>query len=85
MVDKPIDVRLVTAEGDITKQLVMLGVSAVAAIGIMYMQQKMSGPDAFLSAKMRVLHNVQEYADSRARYWHTISAKATTLYLESRT
>lgn len=59
-------------------------VTAATAVALIWIQRKMSGPDFFLTAKMRGLNLVSNYADSRAYFWHKVGSKATSLYLETR-
>ena len=80
----PLDVRIVTDNKDIKRQLIILGISAVATVGMLYVQRALSGPDAFLTLKMRALTTIQTYADSRARFWNDLSAAAAKVYLDSR-
>jgi hypothetical protein len=80
----PLDVRIVTDNKDIKRQLIILGISAVATVGMLYVQRALSGPDAFLSIKMRVLAGIQTYADGRIRFWNDVSAVAANAYLNSR-
>jgi hypothetical protein len=80
----PIQVRILPGESEVQKQLVYLGLSAAAMIGMLWLQRKLSGPDAFLTGRMKVLSVVQDYADGRAKFWGEVSAKASKLYLDSR-
>jgi hypothetical protein len=59
-------------------------VTAATAVVLIWIQRKASGPDFFLTAKMRGLNLVSTYADNRAEFWHKVGSKATALYLESR-
>jgi hypothetical protein len=80
----PLDVRLVVDNKDIKRQLIILGISAVATVGMLYMQRALSSPDAFLTLKMRGLASIQTYADSRAKFWNDLSAATAKVYLDSR-
>jgi|HubBroStandDraft_2_1064218.scaffolds.fasta_scaffold1914128_2 hypothetical protein len=81
---KPIEVKLVADNNDVTKQLVILGVSALISVGILLLQRKMMAPDTLITMKMRCYLWLQDYADERAKYWHTVAGKAATAYLDSR-
>jgi hypothetical protein len=88
-VTDPIRVKIVpdeiTIDGKkIVLTLVSLGITFGSMALLVYMERKLSGPDVFLTMKMRALHGVQEYADNRARFWHGVSARATDAYLASR-
>ncbi len=80
----PVQVHLVTDGSDMTRQLVVLGVSAALSIGILLLQRKLMGPDVLTTLKLRVLLGVQDYADGRITYWQRIAGKAATMYLDSR-
>ena len=68
----------------IGKQLVGIGIAIVATVVLVYVQRKAMEPDFFLSLKMRGLNGIARYADSRAKFWRDVSAKAGDLYLGSR-
>ena len=88
-VTDPIRVKLVPDEividgKKIMLTLVSLGITFGSMALLVYLERKLSGPDVFLTVKMRTLHELQEYADNRARFWHGVSARATDAYLASR-
>lgn len=64
--------------------LVAFGVTTITAVALIWVQRKMSGPDVFLTAKMRGLNITAQLADRQANFWHEVSSKATKAYLESR-
>jgi hypothetical protein len=68
----------------IGRHLIELGCAVGTAAIFVWVQRKLSGPDVFLTVKMRSLHALAMYADSRATFWRDISARASELYLESR-
>lgn len=68
----------------IGKQLIGIGVAIIATVVLVYVQRKAMEPDFFLSLKMRGLNSVAQYADHRAKFWHDVANKASTLYLDSR-
>jgi hypothetical protein len=80
----PVRVQLVTDSKEIQKQLVLISLSLAAAVAVVWIQRKMSGPDVFLTTKMRLLVVVQNYADERAKFWNDVSAQASKVYLDSR-
>lgn len=69
---------------NIGEQLIGLSFAIAAAIIVVYVQRKVSDPDFFLTMKMRTLNGISRYADTKARFWNDVSAKASALYLESR-
>lgn len=77
-------VQLVTDGSEIKNQVIIAGIGLLAAVGVVWIQRKLSGPDVFVTLKMRCLAGVQEYADTRARFWHDVSAVASKAYLDSR-
>jgi hypothetical protein len=83
-INEPIQVRIIPETGDIRKQLIFLGISAVAAVGMIWLERKLSGPDAFLTMKMKGFAAVQDYADKRAAFWHDVARRAANAYLDSR-
>lgn len=68
----------------IGRQLLGLGCAIGTAAILIWVQKKMMQPDFFLTAKMRTLHTIAEYADSRSTFWRDVAAKASEMYLESR-
>jgi hypothetical protein len=80
--DDPITVRILPEP--ITSQLVPLAITIAGTVALIWLKRKMSGPDAFLTIKMKGLVTIQDYADKRARFWHDVSAKASAEYLASR-
>ena len=84
---EPIRVKILPSEVDkstITKALFSIAVTATTIAVMVYLERKLSGPDAFLAMKMRALHGVQEVAVRQARFWHDVSARAGDMYLSSR-
>jgi hypothetical protein len=82
--EDPIAVKVITDNTDIRNALILAGISLAAAVAVVWMERKLSGPDAFLTIKMKCLTEIQDYADKRAAYWHAVARKAANAYLDSR-
>jgi hypothetical protein len=81
---EPIEVKILPDQVDITKLIINFGITASLAVVLIWIQRKASSPDFILTQKMRALHGIASYADSRMQFWRTVSDKASKLYLESR-
>lgn len=84
---EPIAVKIVPAEIDghqVAQALFGLAVAGATMALMIYLQRKLSGPDVFVTIKMRCLKTVAENADKGAIMCRRVSAAADTAYLMSR-
>jgi hypothetical protein len=84
MASEVINVRVIPEPANAKRILIGIVLPLGLTAAFIFMQRALSNPDSFLTIKMRGLATVQEYADSRARFWHDIAAKASDAYLASR-
>lgn len=81
---EPLVVKVLPDSVDVPRAVASFALTAGAAIALVYVQRKVSSPDFFIQLRLRTLSIVQEYADSRCKFWHEIGARAALAYLESR-
>jgi hypothetical protein len=82
-----IKVSIVPADLDgkaIGRILLSLAVTGGTIALMVYLERTLSGPDMFLTIKMRALRLVSDTADKASKSLAKVSANADTMYLASR-
>lgn len=87
MTEPVVNVKIVPADVDgktLGRMLLSLAVAGGTVALMVYLERTLSGPDVFLTIRMRILRSVAETADKASKICAKVSANADTAYLASR-